>query len=267
MSRLLGLLRPLMDPETLGYQNRINAAGSSIGYQSLRLTDQLIRGLKTDGLRSSMVDVWPCAGTTLAGALVKLIYPSSDISSLINTNFSDGNYSESVGLTGDGTSKYLNTQLVPGTHLSSDSSVHLSLHGNSTNAASATEMGANDGTNQFSLILKNGNLLIFDNFDNTTTRISATNNNAIGFCVGSRTSNADARIYRNGDEVGSKTVALNTRPAIPLYVFARNNSSTAGGLTNRTLSFYSIGSGLSPTQVKALTARVQTYQKGLGRSV
>jgi len=103
-----------------------------------------------------------------------------------------------------------------------------------------------------------------------------------GFYVGSRTSNTSNTIYKNGS-APSATNNPNTQTAVTAPItntasfvaFGRTTSSNAGAgaaskaitnVTDRTMSMYSIGSGMISTDVAIYNTLIKNFNTAIGRT-
>ena len=92
------------DSDASAYFSAVEAAGSTIGVTARKAVNNFIIGLKADGLWSLIHELYLYAGPdTLAGALVKV----KGSGTRVNNGFVSGDFSPTLGLQGDGTSKYI----------------------------------------------------------------------------------------------------------------------------------------------------------------
>ena len=109
-----------LDPDATAYFDAVATAGGSLSAIERLAADSFIKGAKAAGLWSKLHDVSPFLGDDLTEALVKLKAHASATTSLTNVNFVSGDYDRAVGLTGDGATKYADTNL-PGVSVDLDS--------------------------------------------------------------------------------------------------------------------------------------------------
>jgi len=95
-----------LDPDAIIYRDSVIAAGATISANNFTAANNLFIGLKNQSLWTLIDQLYLLAGTSsLTGALVK----AKGSGSLTNVNFIGGDYSQTTGLVGNGSSKYLNT--------------------------------------------------------------------------------------------------------------------------------------------------------------
>lgn len=261
-----------LDMDVKTYANNILLNGGSISLQSLEYVNQFVIGLKTNAIWQNILDMGIFCGNNLNAALVKLKYVSGlSPVNLVNNNFIAGDYVErgaTGGLTGNASTKYLDT-IFPILSLNR-TNVHCSFYKNvqgTTNASFRGMMGAS--------YVATGNTDRFymeDDSSNSTANgalgfgaigaASTTAFNGTGFrifaCDGTNTTaykNTSISVNGAGDQTWQKNGTV--------WIFNVNGST----LTSSTIPFYSIGYGLSVTDVTNFYNLVQTLQTQLGRQV
>ena len=219
--------------------------------------NNLVSGLKTNGLWSKIIAFYPLVGGTATLHSYNLKntsqYQISWSGSLTHNN---------MGVTGMG--GYGNTGIVPSTALSLND-VHLSIYVNSGNSSSdGCDMGSQSTGNTNRLFIARYNWVINANMNDATAGFSAAGNS--GFCYGSRKS-ADTRIRGANTTYESSSVsslALNTHP---IYVMAVNYHDLSAGVVYRRHASYSVGSGLTSGELMTFNTLIQAFQTALGRNV
>jgi hypothetical protein len=180
----------------------------------------------------------------------------------------------SGGLTGNGTTKYLNTGFnvdrLPGA-----ANCHLSsfITGTQDITSVRTLVGTifNGVTDRYRLFLRtdsstppNYTLQIDLGKSEGVTQINRTNTSG-GLLVGSRTSTTNLSLYANGASAGSPNTnaVAETTGASPFFVFARNGPAE---YYNGRMAAYSIGAGMTAAQVTAYHTAIQAFQSAMGRA-
>ena len=217
--------------------------------------DRFIKGCREDGIYDDLNACCVMAGwDSLAGALTPLVGAAPT-----NANFLDADLDRGVGLTGDGSTKYLDSNRA--SEEDDQDSHHLAVFQTSpqigspkyiagrgiVDAGTTTLVGVSSATNKLY----------------TRSRNSADNGGAAGLSATgllgmsrSASDNYDVRVNSNN----SNTVQDSQTPLTGnLWVF-RSNNVGSGSSYDGTLSFYSIGSA---TNLALLDARVSTLMADL----
>jgi hypothetical protein len=192
-----------------------------------------------------------------------------------NINFAITDYAEtgaSGGLDGDGSSKYLNTGLTYDA-MGTPATMHLAAFKSSGTWTQQTELiGARDSDDLYQIQLRYpssqhkisahaGGSAHFINDVSVSTDTS--------FLVLSRNSSTSLVLYENASSIGSN--ATSTTPGGAnhnILVFNRNAIGTPQfALWPHRLMGYSIGLGMTATQVAAYNSAMQAFQTALSRNV
>jgi hypothetical protein len=275
--------------EALDWATRASANGGTISTTLLRAVSDFCATIDRNSLRDRFVRLNPFAGGNLSGALVPL-YRSTSFGGTVlgnatdtNNNFVSGDFTETTGLKGNGTTKFLNTGFTPASFVST-SSVHLSYSGTGLETTSAATSGSGDRFGIGTYNNTEGGL-----YDLSVAHyLSATGPNQRGsrmstftfytyasssscgatesHLIGTRTSTTAAALYGAGSSIATNggTVTPSSHSQ-PFYVFGLNLNGTAGVLTAGTFRMYSIGNGLNATQAAAFSAAVAALNTALGR--
>lgn len=270
------LLRPrqTIHAETADWANRVRTNGGSVSGTTLSAVDKLVRAIHNNGLRSLIYRANAFCGTGLAAALTPLFRGPSlsgtQYGSSTDTNtgglFVAADYVEtgsSGGLTGDGSTKYLDTGF-PMNTLPSTTSGHASVYCRNRSATTTFRgmvgvgLAAGNGFGIATDATVYGEWGAFANAANTTN----------GMLVASRTSSTSLTTYVAGSSIATNTTSTTpTASALNAAVFVSRNSAAGHSFhDNRAYGFYSIGTGLTAAQVTALTNAVNAFQSALGRA-
>lgn len=255
------------NPETTDYRARVIANGGTISDAGIDAIEKFVQDCKNALIWDKFLEVAPFAGTNLSAALVKLVHPAGVPGVITNVNFVAGDYSESTGLLGDGTTKYLNTGFNAQTHLPDNAHLSFYLREDVGVAGNRCLIGVLAGTDQYWLGSLAPATQVNTRFGQTiAATLSAPMSKA--FYLGTRESGSALRLYKNGALAGSDgTAVVHARPNHSLYAFAWNSAGTAGGYAPARGSFYSIGHALNATEAAALHDAVQTLQQNLNRNI
>ena len=270
--------------------NRVYANGGSVSSATAAAVNSLCDSLDASGVRPLMYRMGIFAGSNLNAALVPL-YRGPSLGGTQYGGTTDTNnafvgvgtdYAEtgaSGGLTGNGTSKYLDTGLTTGTIGFSNG--HLSVYHSQASGANQTRtwIGARDTNAASNAYLSNGlfsTSAVFGAFSGTSTANFNTGGSQTGAAAGhrllSRTTATAMNNYYNAvsqassatDITGSISGLSSTRS---LFVAAYNDQGTASQYMNGRIMAYSAGLGLSQLQAEAFYTAMQTFQTALGRNV
>ena len=259
--------------------NRVVAAGGTVssGTQSAALT--FLQAVYAADLRGEFVRLNLFAGDSLTAALIPLIRSASYGDPVVgnasdtNTNFVSADYAEGTGLTGNGSSKYLSTGVTPET-LPSVISVHLAASGTSfPTSGTVAIVGSFDGVAPSLCWL--GSAITVSGVSRAALRSGTftdgqfpvvTPSATESHLVGTRTSATAAALYRGGSSVATSTTK--TTPSVSarsLFVFASSNGAGVANYSSARLTSYSIGRGLTASQVSAYSTAMIAFQAALGR--
>jgi len=255
-----------VDADWLAYYNRVIAAGGSLSTTEQNATKTLVADLKSAGIWASMKAVYPMVGASAAACAQNLK------SSSFTGTFTSGWTFASTGVTGNGTSAYMDTLLTPTVSLTSGN-LHVSAYSRTTFTPVIVQDTALWG------VLSSSNF-IYGDFYNTTPRFYTTNGASAfidvnfvttkGLILTSITSTGTngQKTYQNATLRGQNTNSAPTLPAAKIYFNAlNNNNTTAINFADYEISFASIGDGIDSTQESNLYTAVQAFQTTLSRNV
>lgn len=261
---------PLVDAVGTGWMDRVVANGGAEPSESTRLAVcAFCDGLDDAGLTAKMIAVTCFVPDNLIAAITPVIRTAGNDPWTNNGPFLAADLTLD-GLIGNGASKYLNTGVVPSVSLSL-TSAGLSLYNTTASIVGSFEISARTAGATVLNFLVSGfpNLAFFDCWDAVGGRLTAVNSLWTGFLSGNRIAANNSAIYRANSGVPFATLASNataggTRPAIPLYCFARNDSGVANSFSPKRLSFAAIHQGLTAAECEDLFDLVQQLRVRLG---
>jgi hypothetical protein len=244
----------------------ITASGIS-GINSTAI-NTLVIDLKNASLWNKMKAIYPFVGNTSASQKYNL-KDARDLDIAYRLTFIGGGTFSSNGYQGNSVNGYANTFLNSSTDLTNTSN-HISYYSRTATVGTVCEIGTFDGSPNTFFQLRSaanyasGNLSSVLNF--TTT------GSALGFWLGTKRSNTDREIYRNGiSEATNTTSDTSPFPNINILLNARNavNNSPAGAqlFSNKECAFSSIGDGLTDAEAVSLYNIVQNFNTTLSRQV
>jgi hypothetical protein len=256
----------------------LDAAGITSALQQ-RAIVQLVRDLKKANLWTKMKAVYPFVGGTATTHKWNLKNPQ-DTDAAFRMLWEGGITHNASGITGNGTTGRGVTYLVPSTAFSAGSA-HVSAYVSTNLEGPRNEYGLFDATNtnamSFNTSEQSG---VVDGTGNHVSIIGHQANNRIivlrtgnaGFHTSTRTSTTTLKMFVNDAQIGAtNTVAYNNFSTLTgnMYfnVAALFNGTAFTNYNTRTISFFSLGDGLTDSEVALFNSSVQRYQKTLGRSV
>ena len=272
--------------EAQDWINRVYANGGTVSTSTASAVSTFCDAIESAGIRDRFARLNLFCGSSLNAALVPL-YKSLSFGGASLGNATDTNnafvgvgtdYAEtgaSGGLTGNGTSKYLNTGLTV-SNIGTPASGHMSVyHGQSSGVNSNRYyMGANDaatsnrfylGTDAFSTASVFGS---YSSAVNASQTLAAQGHGAAGHRILSRETDSVLTHYHNGSVVATNTTTITPAVSTAAFaVFAANRNATVDRFHNSWIAAYSIGLGLNSTQAANYRTIMQTFQTALGRNV
>jgi hypothetical protein len=193
-------------------------------------------------------------------------------SSSFTGTFTSGWTFASTGVTGNGISAFINTNLNQSNNLT-PSNNHVSIYSRTDVNGTISPLNlnvdcgvTNNSTHSFSQIATrlNGNFA----YENGSQTTSVAVTNSLGFHIGSSISSTSGKSYKNGSLVAtSTTTQARTMYNADVYIGATNALGTAFYYSIRQYAFASLGDGLTDTQASNFYTAVQAMQVTLSRSV
>lgn len=249
------------------------AAGSAVQAAHRSALLALVLGLKADGLWDLLDWVWPCAGPSLASALVPLKHPGPSLRAATATGFTSGDYSPPLGLTG-GSNAQAKRLDVSGVNVGAarprSAGYHLAVYATRFSVPTGSFGGIDIASQPAGVYL-----YCWDKFTNYgRPRVSITGAGEIStspsyalpttpeglFLI--QAAGSRQQVYHRADRVhDSAAGAPNAATTLTLFSYG----TTANLYSANTLGFASLGATLSPLQVKAYHARLEDFAAALGR--
>jgi hypothetical protein len=247
----------------------ISAAGITDATQ-ISAINNLVVGLKTDGIWTKMKAIYPFVGGTASTHKWNLKDPR-DLDAAFRLVFNGGWTHSSNGATPNGTNGYADTKLNDSS-LTPNSS-HISYYSRTNVSPTNTyEIGLYNGTKGIWFALRNSSLGsvftggIFQT--GASGEVSVSNLDSTGFYLGGKNGSTTVKFYKNGTSVASAAKADTTATNTSIYLASLNQNGTpAFGFSTKQVAFSSIGDGLLDSEATALYNRVQNFQQSLNRAV
>jgi hypothetical protein len=255
-----------VDADAQAWADAVTGAGGTYSAATLTAVSSFCVSAKANSYWTKLTRINVFAGNQLAAALVPLKVGGGNATDT-NVNFVSGDYTEATGITGNGTTKYLNTGLLA--NALTANSTHLAVYNRSSlNAANNISIGANAATDVLKFFAPFSDGVAYsDMYNNAGGRVSNAVTTPFGMLVASRTASNAHAIYRNGVSLATNATSGGSLPARAIYVFAANNTGTTEGYISAALGAYSIGSGLTAGDVTAYNTDMQALMTAFGRNV
>ena len=227
--------------------------------------NDLVIGLKSDSLWTSMLAIYPFVGGTSTSCKYNLkntaTFTLTFVGSWLPASFT------SFGIQPNGTDTYANTFFTPSTSGWALGNSSISAYSRTNNVmGSGVIYGVRSGatSNNYPVL----NVSSTSNFHNSGVPISPSplpTSTACNF-ISSRINTANVIMAINGTAT-SYVNAENTLASVPIYLGARRNGGATDLWSTRQLAFAHIGTGLTTVQCTLLYTRIQAFQTTLGRNV
>jgi len=280
--RLIASARPRVHHDALDWARRVAANGGSVSQSTLRSVSAFCDAIDRAAIRDRFYRLNLFCGTGLSACLVPLYrgptFSGTQYGGTTDTNtgpFVSGDYAEtgaSGGLDGDGNLKYLNTGLTYDA-MGTPATMHLAAFKSSGTWTQQRELiGARDSDDLYQIQFRypSSQYKVSAYAGGSASLISEVSvSTDTSFLVLSRNSSTSLVLYENASSIGSN--ATSTTPGGAnhnILVFNRNAIGTpqASPWAHRIMG-YSIGLGLSSTQVTDYNAAMQKFQTALSRNV
>lgn len=253
------------DADAQAYFDRINANSGTIDLTAQTAINDFVLGCKADSIWSLLLDVVPLCGDRPADGFTKLVTAVPGEYFAEGVGMAGGEYAQSTGLTLNGTSEYLRSNVVANTLTTNSTglAVYSRLTVNGTTMIHGADGGA--GARIFMYAPFGGDNKVYAR--HYTNEIgSAALSGAIGL-LHTTNDGGTHTVYRNGSSIVSASDG-GAPPSREIYYGAFNNVGTpAYGGSEQTLAFLAITAGMDSTEAAALYSRVQALQTALGRNV
>lgn len=252
-----------VDADTTAWESAVVTAGGSVSSGRLTIVNNLIVGLKADGIWSKLDRLWILAAENIPSARADLVARVSltDTGDL-PTFTTDRGY---AGHDNAGPTKYLITGFVPNTHgvTFTQNSAHISAW-NRTNTSTGGGgcLGGCAGSNMF-VTFTDGNLYGRIN-DSPESGSQGSVADRTGHWVVNRSGSSASQIYRNASIVTSPNQASGALATHGMFILALNNAGSNFAGTPNELAAFSIGGSLNGTEVTNFRSRLQTYMTAVG---
>ena len=243
------------DADAVAFFGRVTTAGGSLSLTEKQAVNQLVLDLKANSLWTPMKAIYPMVGASAAACAQNLK------SSSFTGTFSSGWTFASTGVTGNGTSAYMDTGLNDLNDLGTNASIGLYLN-NSGNGG--WDLGVFNGTNISGISIDNAG----GNFVNIRTALASNFSETYtgGLYLGTD-DGTNVNIYKNSTNKGTESQVHNGLNLVH-YIGALNfNGSSFLYSTKRNAFTFFANSTFTGTNISNMYTAVQAFQTTLSRNV
>jgi hypothetical protein len=264
------------DADALAWAAAVTAASGTYSGTTLSALSTLITGLKSAGLWTKMVFFNPVCGDQLAAARVQYKSASGTWAQAAVTALVNGDYTEATGIKGNGSSKYLDTQVTV-SQMPGGGNNHMGFYGAGmeTSGADKSLMGAY-GASPFpgyvfdSYSPGNGGRGYFPNDGSTPAAAAATASGLLAdaYVVGSQTATNLTKLYQAGSNIATSTNSTGATISGTNTIFVLGVNGSFG--FQHSVAYcrgYHAGQGLSSGDDSTLKSLWDTFNTALSRNV
>lgn len=254
-----------LDADAVAFFGRVQNAGGTLSVVEQLAINQLVLDMKSTGIWTKMKAIYPMVGASAAACSQNLK------SSSFTGTFSSGWTFASTGVTGNGTSAFMNTNLNLNSVLTLNST-HQSLYIRNTGNLGVDDFSAvASATSGMRVIVKDSSTdrFVADQYS-SSQRIELLTGvpDSRGFFTITRENSSFLRAKRNNVALGiNANSSTGTLPNLNIYLGGLNNSGVAVNFSARQYAFASLGDGLTDTEETNFYTAVQAFQTTLSRQV
>lgn len=256
------------DPHVNLFAQLVESNGGSVSQATLVALDEYVKALKSDGTWDRKSIIWPCAGNDMKAALCLLKHPLLTSGVLRPIGKLPESFTESQGLAGNGQFA-LDTGIPPGFAAMRPDSSHLAVYSRvDVPGESVVDCGRYEAPDAVVELMLNYSVgypnPIFDSGSVQIGRITAGQRYpTTGYFVGNRSQNSKSELFRNQTLIASGNTGGGQMPPSSLLIFSCHHLVTN---SLRTLTHFSAGAHLTPSQLATDAAATEKLQRALGRS-
>ena len=228
--------------------------------------DNLVSGLKSDGIWTKMKAIYPFVGGTASAHKWNLKDPR-DLDAAFRLVFNGGWTHSSTGALPNGTNAFADTKFTPSTSFSANNS-SFGVYSRTNNVNGENFMGTSTAiTNRIFMYVRftSGGACQFNH--NSQSFANPTAASSSGQFVSNRISAGTHKVFYNGSILTTSSTPELGLSSVPIFISSANASGSASGFSNRQLAFAHVGDGLTDTEAANLYTRVQAFQTALSRNV
>lgn len=247
-----------IDADAQAFFDRVTTAGGTLSATEKTAVNQLVLDLKSYSIWSKMKAIYPMVGAS-ADACKQNLKSSS-----FTGTFTSGWTFASTGVTGNGSSTYMNTNLTSAANLSLNSA-HIAFYSR-TNSGSSMVMA---GTQSLYVLARWTNYHANNSSESDLGGIN-TGSTTAGFFMSNRTNGTQMKYQINGsiqtDSTSTAAIA-SIQSTNELWMGCQNRNGSVFFSNNYSTAFYSLGDGLTDTEASNFYTAVQAFQTTLSRQV
>lgn len=227
--------------------------------------DTFVTDLKTNGLWTKMNAIYPFVGGTATTHKYNLVDPQ-DTDAAFRLTFVGGMTHSSTGVVSNGSTGYADTHMNASTDIGGgQDDIHMMSYEDSVTAINGATAGARNNTQWIFFNTKRASDNSFVGRASTASAAVIAHSVTQGAFGISRTSSANFIGFVNTTK-STVTATSSALPNFDIYIGgAYNNFGTASAFTARTSQLYTLGSGLSSSEIDTLVSAAAQLQTDLGR--
>lgn len=248
------------DADAQQYFSRVTAAGGTLSALEQSAVNALVVQMKADGIWNAMKAVYPMVGASAAACAQNLK------SSSFTGTFTSGWTFASTGVTGNGTSAFMNTDCNDNNFSTNLSS--LGIYSRTNISVDTYDFGIYNSVANKGTWMRLRNIGFGGGVQQAPPEVNSTNSDSRGFYQMSKNGSTTVLSYKNSSQVYSTAAATTTPTNTTSFLASLNNSGTpAYGFSNKEFAFAFLGDGLSGTNMGNFYTAVQAFQTTLSRQV
>jgi hypothetical protein len=257
---------PAFDVDAAAYLATIAISGGTTDPTIDSAVNTLFTELKSNGLYSKMLAMYPFVGATAASHSINALLNSS-----YNITWFGGMTHGISGSTGNGTNGYGIPNILT-SNFTSSSNYSMGFYQNTENTPLCGEevsMGILLGSSNFQIASNVNSTKWFMRSNSGTGTELANSGNIDGNYILNRTGTTYTSLSRNNSVILSNTSspnALQVNHKIYLFNFNFGNAPYGNGFANQTYCFAFFGEGFSNSEITTLDSIINTFQTSLGRN-
>lgn len=247
------------DPNAQAFFDAITGAGGSLTDAEKTATNTLVLNLKSVGLWSKMIGLYPVVGGSATAHQFNLADPSQ-----YNLTFG-GTWTHSSTGVSPSSNGYASTGIIPSViNFQSLGSIHLSMYITENRNGAGYDMGSFNSGQDWGMITSFGNNTAYIGVGSgwaTANNGGTTKNNWLMTNIGSR-----SYIYRDGSGILDTAKSINTGSSVEIVISANNNNGSVVDFGQRDWALASIGLGMDSGEAALYDFFVNDFQVALGRN-